>query len=227
MSDTTFFGHTFSATMTFVLFPAQIIENLIFFKNMSLVCDRPWKRKKLQRFPLSPKRNVAVCYCEQHYSEKWKTLPLKNKIIYFKVEVNYWINMIKHCFFWKFPLHVMEDLKNNSLILKKVGKALNKTTQQLNNFEDYTTIHFWFICRLSNNGRLVVPNCIVFWFKIPPLVTFTLAEAFRPVFSVYELNYFTSMFLTNVSLKNHFYAITLPELYFMQYIGLLLIGCSR
>lgn len=87
--------------------------------------------------------------------------------------------------FWKFPLHVMEDLKNNSLILKKVGKALNKTTQQLNNFQDYTTIHFWFICRLSNNGRLVVPNCIAFWFKIPPLVTFTLAEAFRPVFSVY------------------------------------------
>ena len=157
---------------------------------------------------------------EKHYHSKIRYFILRWKSI---IEL-IWSNIV---FFWKFPLHVMEDLKNNSLILKKVGKALNKTTQQLNNFEDYTTIHFWFICRLSNNGRLVVPNCIVFWFKIPPLVTFTLAEAFRPVFSVYELNYFTSMFLTNVSLKNHFYAITLPELYFMQYIGLLLIGCSR
>ena len=44
MSDTTFFGQTFSTTITCVLFLAQIIETLSSFKNMLLVSDKPWKR---------------------------------------------------------------------------------------------------------------------------------------------------------------------------------------
>ena len=76
-------------------------------------------------------------------------------------------------------------------------------------------MQFWFVCRPSNNVRLVVSNSFVVWFKLPPLVIFTLIEAFHLIFLPY------------VSLINNFHPITFPELCFMQYSGLLLIGCSR
>lgn len=111
-------------------------------------------------------------------------------------------------FFWKFPLYVVEDLKNHSLILKNYDQHSIKQDKKSIIIKATMTMHSWFLRRSSNNARLVVQYCKPVRFKLPPLVTFTLVKIFCPILTVHDLNYLTSIFLFLIS---NFHQITLSE----------------
>ena len=112
-------------------------------------------------------------------------------------------------FFWKFPLYVVEDLKNHSLILKNYDKqSMKQDKKSIIIIKASITMHSWFLCRSSNNARLMVQYCKPVWFKLPPLVTFTLVKTFCLILNVHNLNYLTSMFLF---LINNFHQFSLSE----------------
>ena len=76
------------------------------------------KETRVTKVSIMVKKKRCNFLLQWHYREKWVTLLVKNKI-YFKMQVNYWIDTIKYqVFLWKFLLYVVEDLKNHSLILK-------------------------------------------------------------------------------------------------------------
>lgn len=111
-------------------------------------------------------------------------------------------------FFWKFPLYVVEDLKNHSLILKNYDQHSIKQDKKSIIIKATMTMHSWFLRRSSNNARLVVQYCKPVRFKLPPLVTFTLVKTFYLILNVHNLNYLTSMFLF---LINNFHQFSLSE----------------